>query len=308
MITSVTLNPCNDWTLTIPSFVYGGMNRVQSDELFLAGKGFNLAKVVVRLGEPACATGLLYDENGLPTQKMLESEGVAVDCVWSPGKIRTNIKLFDAEKRAVTEINQKGVPVTPDLLTRIKEKIQAWAKKSDMLVLTGSLPPDCPQNFYRILTELAHPYCKVAVDAEGEKLSQAIEAKPFLIKPNLFELESVAGRKLAGLNEIRQAARDIVKRGVGIVAVSMGNEGALICDTGESWYAPPLDVEVKGTVGAGDSMLAGLCVAYLKGCTLKEMLRFGVAAATDSVTRPGTELCRDEGVARTLERVEVRPL
>lgn len=307
MITTVTLNPCNDWTLVIPSFTYGGMNRVESEELFLAGKGFNLAKASARLGHRACALGFLYEENGASTQKMLEMENVHVDCVWSPGKIRTNIKLFDAEKRVITEINQPGVPVSPELLLKIEEKVRFWSAKSRFIVLAGSLPPGSPVDFYKTLAKVVDKPCKVVIDAEGKKLLCALEAKPYMIKPNLFELQSIAGKRLENSSDLSGAANDILRQGVEVVAISLGEKGALLYTSAEGWYAPALKLEVKGTVGAGDCMLAGLCCAALSGLNPKEMLRMGMASAADAVTRPGTELCQRQGVLEMLDRIEVVP-
>lgn len=305
MITGVTLNPCNDRTVTIPAFVYGGMNRIQSDRLDLAGKGYNVAKAVARLGEKAGATGFLYTENGAATQKSMEDDGVKVDCVWEKGRIRTNTKIFDLEKRVVTELNESGVFATAEALDLLADKVVEWAKCSGYLSFSGSLPPGCPNDYYKRLIKLAKPYCRTILDAEGEKLTQGILAQPFMIKPNLFELETSVGRSLSSIEEIKKAAIEIIDRGVSIVAVSLGGEGAFICNGRESYFAPRVDVVVHGTVAAGDCMVAGLSVGLVRGLPLKELFRMGVASATACVMQEGTGLVTIPVLNEVIGKVDV---
>ena len=132
------------------------------------------------------------------------------------------------------------------------------AENSDYLILSGSLPPGCPQDYYRTLIDAVEGLgCRCVLDADGERLKYGLEAKPFMIKPNRFELETMTGGPLKSLSDIRRAAMRYIDMGVEVVAVSLGADGALITDGDSTLYAPRMNIEVKGTVGAGDAMVAG---------------------------------------------------
>ncbi len=309
MITTVTLNPCNDMTLRIDELVIGGMNRVRSQRFDIAGKGFNVARGIVRLGGQATATGFLYNDNGADTERTLKDDGVVVDCVWKPGRIRTNTKVFDANEATVTEFNSPGVSVSARDLDDVFDKIVGLARVSDYLVLSGSLPPGAPTDTYGRLVAKCRDLCKVILDAEGESLLKGIAAKPYMVKPNRFELESAVGVPLPTLAYIQEAAMSITRKGIPIVAVSLGADGALICGPDECFYAPPVEgIVVRGTVGAGDSMMAGFCIGLEKKMELPNIFRMGVAAATACVTLEGTGLVTRAGMEEMRSRVQIQKI
>lgn len=306
MITTVTLNPCNDLTFNISNFVYGGMNRVLSQRFDFAGKGFNVARIVSRLGEKATATGFLYDENGKDMQKSLIDEGVTVDCIWKQGKIRTNIKLFDEKKKVITEVNEQGVFASKDDVDEVFKKIIELADNSDFLVLSGSICPGCEDDIYSNIIRFCSNNTKIILDAEGKKLSLGIEQKPFMIKPNLFELETALNKTLETNEDIKNACREIIEKGVEIVAVSMGERGLIIADNNKTIFAPPIkDLQVLGTVGAGDSMVAAFAVSLKRGLPLEEVCKQGVAAASGCVSRAGTDLVTKQDIEQLLPKVEI---
>ena len=185
------------------------------------------------------------------------------------------------------------------------EKVREYAGLSDIMVFTGSLPPGCPADFYKTLIEATEGKCRCVLDAEGEKLTRGMEAKPFLIKPNQYELELRVGRKLDSVQDIKEAALECVAEGIGIVAVSMGGDGAFITDGRESLFAPVLDVDVRSTVGAGDSMVTGFLHGIALGEGLAGIFRRGVAAGTAAVTTEGTQLMTKETYESLLGRVVI---
>lgn len=306
MITTVTLNPCIDRMVTVEKFIYGGLNRIINSRMDAAGKGINVAVALHQLGEKAFCTGFNYTERGYMIRNFLDSAGIPCDFVEVEGEVRINLKVFDLSQSVVTEINESGYPVSPEHIESLKDKIDAYAPKSSMMVFSGSVPRGVPVSIYRELIERVNRYGVLCVlDAEGELLLEGIKAQPYLIKPNLFELEKATGKTLTTYGEIVRAARFFIEKGVRIVGVSMGNQGAMIIDEKEAYYAHPVVVEVKGTAGAGDSMVAGFCIAIKEGASLNDMLRYGVAAATASVMREGTLLCTREGFETMLPRVEI---
>lgn len=306
MITTVTLNPCIDRMVTIEKFIYGGLNRIISSREDAAGKGINVAVALHQLGQEAFCTGFNYTERGHMIRELLEALTIPYDFVEVEGAVRVNLKVFDLSKSVVTEINESGYPVSFEHIQKLKDKIEAYAPLSSMMVFSGSVPRDVPLSIYGELIELAKKHGTLCVlDAEGGLLLEGIKAQPYLIKPNLYELEKATGETLTTYGEIARAARLFIEKGVRIVGVSMGSQGAMIIDGNYAYYAHPISVEVKGTAGAGDSMVAGFCMAIREGLELKEMLRYGVAAATASVMREGTLLCTRQGFEAMLPKVVI---
>ena len=297
MITSISLNPSIDRTLAVDAFTTGGLNRVKSQTDVAAGKGTNVALAAAALGEKSECIGFMYREGGRLFEDRLSAGGVGCDFLWCDGAVRVNVKVFDREKGEITELNQSGTPVTAEQLEEMTQLVLRHARQTDFLVLTGSLPPACPVDYYRTLAEAAAGQnCRVLLDADGDRLRAGIEAKPFLIKPNRYELELLTGRTLDTVDKLLCAAEEIVRSGVGVVAVSMGGEGALITDGKEAWRTPGLKIDVKSTVAAGDSMIAGLAAGFGRGYDLQNAFRLGVAAATARCATPpeqiiGLETC-----------------
>lgn len=304
MITTVGLNPSVDRTIALERFVYGGLNRALSVRGDGAGKAVNVALVAASLGVQTECIGFMGRENGRIIENRLLKCRVSTDFVWLEGHVRTNIKLVDQEKGVVTEINEAGLPVTAEDLDEMTEMVLRHAQDSDYLVLSGSMPPGCPKNYYRTLIEAVEGLnCRCVLDAEKEALSNGLKAHPYMIKPNQSELEAVIGRPLRNIQEVRKAALHFIGRGVKVVAVSMGERGALITNGEETLYAPRIDVPVKSTVGAGDSMVAGLVAGFLGERSFEDSFRMGVASATACVMTEGTQLVEKSVYKQLLDKM-----
>lgn len=305
MICAVCLNPCIDRTVEIDQFTYGGMNRIRTSREDGCGKGVNVALVSRELGMESACIGYLFEDNGALIAQRLQTAGAAEDHIWLPGKVRTNLKIFDRENSRITEVNESGAFISEENRARMVEKVRSYAERCDTMVFTGSLPPGCPADFYRTLIEATEGKCRCVLDAEGEKLTRGMEAKPFLIKPNQYELELRVGRELKTIPEIKQAALECVAEGIEIVAVSMGGDGAFITDGKKSFFAPIVPVKVRSTVGAGDSMVTGFLHGLALGEDLRGIFRRGVAAGTAAVTTEGTQLITRALYEEMLEKVVI---
>lgn len=309
MITTVCLNPAIDRSISIAEFTYGGMNRVKSVRSDAGGKGVNVAVTAARLGLETECISFLHKNGGKEIENRLISNGVSSDGVWLDGTLRTNIKLLDQSRNIVTEINESGAPVSEESIKKMADLIARHAQDSDFLVLSGSLPPGCPADYYRTLIEAAEGMnCRCVLDADGARLLEGLKARPYLIKPNQYELEMLVGCPLGSMEEIKGAALDLIDQGVSIVAVSMGADGALITDGSETLYAPRLEVEVKSTVGAGDAMIAGLTAGCLAELPLSEVFIKGVACGSASVMTEGTQLIDKAVYKSLLNKVEIKSI
>ena len=197
MITALALNPSIDMTISISDFKFGGLNRVKSSRRDAGGKGLNVALAAKAVGAQAECVGYMHRENAALFEDKLNANGVTYDFIYCGGATRTNIKIRDEVVDVVTEINQSGPAVSGAEIDAMTELVMAHADKSDYLVLTGSLPPGCPAEYYRELMEKAAATgCRCVLDADGARLADGIKAKPFLIKPNTYELELLTGKKL----------------------------------------------------------------------------------------------------------------
>lgn len=309
MITSVSLNPSIDRTIELECFHRGGLNRALRQTDVAAGKGVNVSIVTAALGAGSECIGFMYREGGALFEKRLRDANVASDFIWCDGAVRINLKLLDKSYGEITEINQSGSPVDAQLLEKMTDAIARHAAQADYLVLTGSLPKGCPADYYHTLAEIAAGQnCRVILDADGERLAHGLKAKPFLIKPNRYELELLTGRTLSTSEAILAAAGELLAAGVENVAVSMGGDGALICNAHQAYFAHAMKVEIKSTVAAGDSMIAGLAVGFANGYSLRDAFCMGVAAATVRCMTPPEQMIASEAVCDMAKRICVEQL
>lgn len=306
MITSISLNPSIDRTLTVDRFAPGGLNRVLSRSDVAAGKGINVALTVSALGIDSECIGFMYRDSAALFEKRLMVNSTAYDFIWCEGSARTNIKVFDRSEGVITELNESGITVTEKDLSDMVELVTHHAENSDYLVLSGSLPPGCPADYYRTLINAVEGLgCRCVLDADGDRLKYGLEAKPFMIKPNRYELEMMTGQKLDSLAKIRDAAQQYIDMGVQIVAVSLGEDGAMITDSQNTFYAPRINIEVKSTVGAGDSMVAGLVTGFMGENSLEDTFRMGVACATARCMTEGYKIVEKPVYKAFMDMVKV---
>ncbi len=281
MITAVSLNPSIDRTLTVENFTPGGLNRILSRGDNAAGKGINVAVTVSALGLDAECVGFMYRDSAPLFEKRLMLNSTPYEFIWCDGAVRTNIKVFDRSAGVVTELNESGKPIDEEKLSEMVELVTRHAEGSDYLILSGSMPPGCPSDFYRTLIGAVDGLgCRCVLDADGERLALGLEARPFMIKPNRAELEAMTGSRMTSIQDVKAAALKYIDMGVEVAAVSLGAEGALITDGATTLYAPRMNIEVKGTVGAGDAMVAGLSAGFMGELDLEEAFRMGVACAS----------------------------
>ena len=296
MITAVSLNPSIDRTLTVEQFVPGGLNRIVARSDNAAGKGINVALTVAGLGLDAECVGFMYRDSAPLFEKRLMLNSTPYEFIWCDGTVRTNIKVFDRSAGVVTELNESGRPIDEAKLSEMVELVTRHAENSDYLILSGSTPPGCPQEFYETLINAVDGLgCRCVLDADGERLACGLRAKPFMIKPNRAELEAMTGSRMNSLEEIKAAALRYIDMGVQVAAVSLGADGALITDGDSTLFAPRMNIEVKGTVGAGDAMVAGLAAGFMADDDLENAFRMGVACASARCMAEGYK-----GIDRTI--------
>lgn len=289
MIIAVTLNPAVDKTVEVDNCTINSVNRISSIKLDAGGKGINVSKVVKSLNGESIALGALAGKTGKFIKSYMDTEKIENDFIFVPGETRTNIKIVDKIKNTNTDINEFGNNISEEDIKRIKEKVFKLAKTDDILVLSGSVPQSIEKNIYELWIKEARDLgIKTILDAEGELLKYGILSAPYLIKPNIHELEKLFDVKINGMAETISLCKGIFDYGVKMVAVSLGSQGALFMNKEKTIYAHGLKVKVKSTVGAGDSMVAALAFALEKGYSFERSVTLSVAAATAGVMTEGT--------------------
>lgn len=307
MIYTVYLNPTIDKTVYLNEFHYGKTNRPYRSLEDGAGKAINVAVVLKELGYDVTCIGLLYSTDGEIIQNRLEEHGIHYQFLETEGRSRINMKIFDDSKKVVTEINEKGSRVEEKKLQHIANKILAAVKNKDTVFLSGSLPEGCDPSFYAdLITSLNCKGARCILDADGQALTMGIQARPYYIKPNRDELQSLYNLDNLEFDEIAWLAQKIVREGIPYVMVSLGIEGAFLAGNNEVYYAMSPEIDVKSTVGAGDSMIAAS--ALLLESDMEAALKSGVAAAGASIMQEGTQLLNVDDYTRLLEKIKVKKI
>lgn len=291
MIITVTLNPAVDKTVEINRFAINTVNRVSSMRLDAGGKGINVSKVILSLGGKSKAVGFLGGRAGNFIKSYLDEMGIENDFIVVKGETRTNLKIVDPLQYTNTDINEMGPKITTEDIKQMDNYISESLDEKSVIVFSGSVPPNIDQDIYqKWILQAKKKGAKSILDADGELLRMGIEAGPYLIKPNIHELERLVARKITGIEEAVECSRIIIEKyGVEIVVVSMGEKGALFLNKEATLFAKGITVDVKSTVGAGDSMVAALAYAINEGYVFEKAVSLAVAAGTANVMTYGTE-------------------
>ena len=300
MIYTLTFNPALDYTVELEGFKEGRLNRSDNEYMNYGGKGINVSVVLNNLNVDNTALGFLAGFTGKELEKNLKMQGIKTDFIYvKSGFTRINIKI---KGETESEINANGPEIDTDSLDMLYEKLNKL-KSGDYLILSGSVPKTLPQNIYkRILELLSDREIKFIIDAEKELLLETLAYKPFLVKPNLFELEQIAGKGLDDLSETLKAAKELQKMGCRNVLVSMGGKGAiLVSEKGEVLMQKAPEGRLVNSVGAGDSMISGFLKGYLETRDYCSALKFGVAAG--SATAFSKKLANKEKIFEMLDNL-----
>ena len=290
MIYTVTLNPAIDKTVVIENFNAGFVNRVTSVREDPGGKGINVSKCLQNLGEVSAAAMILAGSTGKRLEAMMAQLRIPVLSVWAEGESRTNLKIIDPVKKENTDINEPGPRVSADILEKFKGMLGAKIRTGDIVILSGSLPAGVDRGLYGAWTAYFRSLgACVYLDADGEPMHKGIAAVPYLIKPNNDELAALLGKSSLSLEEMYAEGKRLLDTGIREVVISLGGDGALFVSEDGCFLAPALSVEVKSTVGAGDSVVAAMAYGQAKNLDREQMLRLSVAMGAASVMQTGTQ-------------------
>ena len=263
MIYTVTFNPAIDYVIKVDNLTLGEINRTTREYIFCGGKGINVSHVLANLGMESVGLGFIAGFTGDVIEKGAKELGFAPDFIRvREGMTRINVKVKSNEE---SEINGMGPVIHDDELQKMYEKLDEL-QDGDVLILAGSIPATLPSDVYeKIMERLQEKDIRIVVDATKDLLLNVLKYHPFLIKPNNHELGEMFGVVLKTNDEIVEYAKKLQEKGARNVLVSMAGDGAiLITEAGDVHVTPCPKGEVKNSVGAGDSMVAGFvtCLLY----------------------------------------------
>ncbi len=315
MILTVTLNPCVDLLLGTQGLHLHDTNRVVTREEDAGGKGTNLSRVAAELGSKTTACVFLGGGTGAHVQRILEEQGVIPAIISTEAQTRVNVSVQDGTDQPPTTFNMKGGPILDDEWRQMILTVADLAEGAEWVCMGGSLPSGIPDDAWRTLirTVKSRPV-KVLLDADNEPMKLAMEAGPHLIKPNIKEASRLLGREIHGIDQAVEAAEELRARleGTGAkdaaVLLSMGADGAVAATPAGKFYASPVPITPKSTIGSGDSMLGGLLAAFERGMQWQEALLWASAAGAATATTDGTEIARRSVVERLVAQAKVTQL
>lgn len=297
MIVTLTLNPSLDRTVEVDALTRGTVIRTRSARLDPGGKGVNVSRALLANGVPSTAVIPVGGPDGDQLHRMLLAEGLTAHAVPVAGRTRSNVTIAEPGG-VVTKLNEPGGPLSRAELDAVAEVVVTEAERASWVVACGSLPPGVPDGLYAKLCRAFSPDgIRVAVDTSGPALMAAVAAGPDLIKPNREELTEAVGRPLDRLSDVVEAAEKLRALGARAVLVSLGADGALLVDDDGIIAGTAPVHRPRGSVGAGDALLAGFLSAGARGPdALAEGLAWGAAAVRLPASRmPGpSDIKRDD--------------
>jgi 1-phosphofructokinase family hexose kinase len=303
MIAVAAVNSAVDKLLEIEALAPGRVLRTRGVTAWPGGKGVHVAACAATFGQTVRLTGLVDDVHREWFASWLRARGVDFHAIDTPTPIRTCLAIRESDGR-ITEILEPGPAVDVEIAESAFHIVVNVCRKAGVAVLSGSLPPGMSSDTYgRVVTALRDT--RVLVDASGDLLEHAIAARPFAIKPNRPEAEVLAGMRIESAAAAAEAARAIARRGVPLVLISLGQDGAVACWDGRTCHCTAPRVTPLNDVGAGDCLLGALAAALVRGDNIADAIRLGVAAGTAKVLSPDTGDVRRSDIDALLPSVRL---
>jgi 1-phosphofructokinase family hexose kinase len=311
VILTVTPNAAVDKTFRVEGFCLNRVHRPSAVHTVAGGKGINVARVYQTLGGQAVSTGFLGGVQGQIVSRALASENLVNQFVPCEGETRLCIAAIDPSTGSQTEINESGPEISTRSVSQLLRRVQSLLSQQafDFVVLSGSLPPGAPDSLYAELIALA-TRCGVraVLDTSGRPLREGLSAKPWMVKPNRAELETALEMPLASKEERIVQARRLYESGIAIIALTLGDEGALVvCEQGCLHAAPPA-IEFASAVASGDAFLAAFLWEWTYGVTPASAhyaLRLATGAGAANAAVIGAGFCTRESILVLAEGVTI---
>jgi 6-phosphofructokinase 2 len=295
MIYTITQSPALNRTVEVEEIIYDDVNEVIKEKNSIGGKGIDISRVIKELGGESVALGFNGGYNGIEAEGRLVNEGILCDFTRINDEIRSNIIIYQRKKNVQTLLSTCGPEIKPFEVSALYNKVKEVPSES-YVVLGGSMPKGMSDNFFaQLITTLKEKNVKVVLDADEEILARGLKAGPFLIKPNIHEFGRLINKNIGDIEDIFEEAKPYLSM-VDYIVVSAGARGVVGVSREGNYHVLPPKVKVRSSLGAGDSLVAGIVYVLSKGGSFEESLALGVACGTASTLNPGNMLCTKEDI------------
>ncbi len=298
-ILTITLNPAIDKSTSIKAMAPEKKLRCAQPTFEPGGGGINVSRAIKKLGVSSTAMFMAGGHTGDFFKELVQHEGIDAVAIHFQGYTRENLIVFDESSNLQYRFGMPGPTLSePEWMACLQVLEQSSAY--EYVVISGSNAQGVPLDFYTLAARIIkNKNAKLIIDTSGDALAHALSFGVYMAKPNLGELSALCGGQELDATMVTDAARSIIANGsCQVMVVSMGAAGAMLVTATEHYHVSAPPVKIKSTVGAGDSMLAGMLVAITKGLPWKNVLQYGVASGTAATINPGTALCSREDVEK----------
>ena len=309
MILTVTLNAAIDKRYVVEGYQVGQVNRVKECSYVPGGKGLNVSKPAAIYGAEVVATGFVGGHAGNYIEDSLKPFGIKSEFYHVEAESRSCINIWDEVNQVQTEFLEPGFTLTEKEFEGFEEKFRTLVTDAKVVAMSGSVPKGLDGTAYQRLVKIGKKAGKqVILDTSGKLLEMGIQASPTLIKPNIDEIRMLTGKTCNDIAEIIDAAKEIHKNGVKIVAVSLGADGSLAVGEEGTFRAEVPKIDAVNTVGCGDSMIAGFAVGMEEGLSLPEMLKKASAISAAAAMREETGFFVMQDMEKLLPEIKITKL
>jgi tagatose 6-phosphate kinase len=306
MILCLGTTPVLQRTMVFPRLHVDGVNRAIEVSEHASGKSINVARVLHTLGEEAMAVGFLGGDSGEFIREDLTASHIAHDFISVTPKTRMCITVMDRSNHSATELVQESSEVEKPAWGKLRQRVAELMPPAKVLVLSGSLPPGAPQDFYaHCVNRATESAVMTIVDAAGEPLRRALASKPLIVKPNRSELAKTLDTPIESDPAFREAIKQLIDSGPAWAVVTEGKAGAIVSDGEEFWRVRSPKVDAINPIGSGDALAAGLASAISRGQHLPEACKLAVACGAANALTPLAGVVRPDDVSELIKRVEI---
>jgi 6-phosphofructokinase 2 len=307
MIYTITLSPSLDRIIDVEELIYDDVNKIEEERRKAGGRGIDVSRVIKELGGQSIALGFIGGYDGLELEGRLINEGIICDFTRINSETRTNNIVYQRKKKLQTLLSTYESTIDPLEITSFFNKIKEIPRRS-YVVISGNMPKGVNENFYaQTIITLKERGARVILDTDGEALRRGVDAGPYLIKPNIHEFGRLVENNVLSVEEIINYAKPY-QNIVEYIVVSMGVRGVVGINRNEYYLATPPKIKVRSSIGAGDSLVAGIVYSMSEGRTFEDAITLGVACGTASALNSGNELCRREDVEIIKKDVSIKKI
>lgn len=309
MIITFTPNPSVQRTLVVNRLKFNEILRATPAQLDWEGKGFDVSRALIALGQPSVALGWVGGGAGKMLEDGLNRLGIKTNFVWVDEETRTNTVVQEESSDWYMLVNEPGPHVPPGAIDEMIEKASSYANPGDIWVTAGSLPPGVPEDFYaNLIRMLKAKGVHVVFDATGASLKLGVKEVPWLLYPEVSESERLVGFEIRTLDMAKRAAMSFLQQGIEYVALMLENRSALLSSKSLMLMVSPLKVPMVRVTGAREAFLAGLVDGFVKGLPLVEIASRAAAFRAAYVSHKDYSDIQPEELLELISKVEIRSI